>query len=129
MVAFHIREQATDIGMGMLLEFLPAEGLNKGGHKGGQTRQHLVEDLGSNLTFRQQLLLASSVSRFHPRAPSVHRLWLEFTEDTYRKRLSISQHRVDSRTIGMGPRLGQGPRLLNPPYSLRRIAQAPQGER
>jgi hypothetical protein len=71
--AFHIREQATDRGMGMLLEFLAAEGLNEGRHKGGQTRQHLVEELGGNLTFRQQLLLASGVSRFHPYAPSMHR--------------------------------------------------------
>jgi hypothetical protein len=74
--AFHIREQTTDRGMGMLIEFLAAEGLNKGRHKGGQTRQHLVEDRGGNLTFRQQLLLSSSVSRFHPHAPSVHRLWI-----------------------------------------------------
>jgi hypothetical protein len=51
--AVHIREQATEIGMGMLLEFLAAEGLNKGRHKGGQTRQHLVEDLGVHLTFCQ----------------------------------------------------------------------------
>ena len=73
--AFHSREQTTERGMGMLREFLAAAGLNTGRHKGGQTRQHLVEDRGGDLTFRQQLLLASGVSRFHPHAPSVHRLW------------------------------------------------------
>jgi hypothetical protein len=62
--------------MGMLLEFLAAEGLYEWRHKGSQTRQHLVEELGGNLTFCQQLLLASGVSRFHPYAPSVHRLGL-----------------------------------------------------
>src|SRR5262249_38900803 len=61
--------------MGMLIELLAAEGLNKGRHKGGQTRQHLAEDLGVHLTFRQQLLLSSGVSRFHLHAPSVPRLW------------------------------------------------------
>jgi hypothetical protein len=61
--------------MGLLIEFWAAEGRNEGRHQGGQTRQHLLEDRGGNLTFRQQLLLASGVSRFHPHAPSVHRLW------------------------------------------------------
>jgi hypothetical protein len=69
--------------MGMLLEFLAAESLNKGRHKGGQTRQHLVEDLGISLTFRQQLLLSSGVSRFHLHAPSVPRLWTENSRRTF----------------------------------------------
>jgi hypothetical protein len=60
--------------MGMLIEFWAAEGLNKGRHKGCQTQQHLLEDRGGNLTFRQQLLLSSGISRFHPHAPSVNRL-------------------------------------------------------
>jgi hypothetical protein len=53
--AFHIREQATDGGLGMLVGFLAAEGLNKRRHKGGQTRHHVVENLGGNLTFLQLL--------------------------------------------------------------------------
>jgi hypothetical protein len=52
--------------MGMLREFLAAAGLYEWRHKGGQTRQYVVAELGGNLTFRQQLLLASGVSRFHP---------------------------------------------------------------
>src|SRR5262245_25006479 len=85
--------------MGMLIEFLAAESLNKGLHKGGQARQHLVEALGGNLTFRQQLLLASGVSRFHTSCSFRASLMdIEFTEDTYIKRLSTSQHRLDSRS-------------------------------
>jgi hypothetical protein len=61
--------------MGMLIAFWAAAGRNKRRHAGGQTRQHLREDLGGNLTCRQPLLLASGLSRFHPHAPSVHRLW------------------------------------------------------
>jgi hypothetical protein len=57
----------------------------------------LVEDLGGNRTFRQQLLLSSGVSRFHTYAPSgmasARRI-----KDTHIKRHSTSQYRLDSRT-------------------------------
>ena len=48
--AFHIREQSTDRGMGMLVGLLATEGLDKGRHKGCQPRHHLVENLRGNLT-------------------------------------------------------------------------------
>src|SRR4029077_10720938 len=44
--AFHIRQQATHIGLGMRRGFLTAEGGDKGGHKGFQPGHHLVEDVG-----------------------------------------------------------------------------------
>jgi hypothetical protein len=36
--AFHVRQQTTDIGLRMLLGYLPLEGADKGFHKGVQTR-------------------------------------------------------------------------------------------
>src|SRR2546421_407863 len=49
--AFHVRQQATDIGAGMLMECLTAQGFDKGFHKGVQARQDLLEDRGGDLTF------------------------------------------------------------------------------
>jgi hypothetical protein len=54
----------------MLREGLPLQGLDKGGHKGGQTRHDLVEALGGDLTFLQQLVFANGISGFHASAPS-----------------------------------------------------------
>jgi len=42
--AFDIRQQATDTGFGMLIGSLIMEGLDKGLHKGGKTREDLLEN-------------------------------------------------------------------------------------
>ena len=63
--AFDIRQQATDIGFGMLLGGLTMEDVDKGLHKGVKTWNDLLENLRGNLTFVQQLVFAKGVSRFH----------------------------------------------------------------
>ena len=97
--AFQIREQAIDVGVSMLVGFLAAEGPDKRRHERLQAWHHLVENLGGNLAFRQQLLLSSGVFALPSDAPSGNRFMdVEFTEDTHRKRLSTSQDKLDSRT-------------------------------
>jgi hypothetical protein len=68
--AFHVRQQTTDRGVRMLLGSLPLEGADKGFHKGVQTRQDLIEDLGCDLAFFKQLVFANGVPGVHRSAPS-----------------------------------------------------------
>jgi hypothetical protein len=68
-LAFDVRQQATNRGVGMLRECLTAPGVDKGFHKGVQPRHPLVEDLGCNLTCCESLVLACGVSGFHGQAP------------------------------------------------------------
>ncbi len=63
--ALDIRQQATDIGFGVLIGYLTMEDFDKGLHKGVQAWDDLLENLRGNLTFIKQLGFAKGVSRFH----------------------------------------------------------------
>src|SRR5215510_3648881 len=63
--ALDIREQATDIGFGMLLVYLTMEDFDKGLHKGVQAWDDLLENRRGDLTCIKQWGFAKGVSRFH----------------------------------------------------------------
>jgi hypothetical protein len=63
--ALDIRQQATDIGFGVLTVYLTMEDFDKGLHKGVQAWEDLLENLRGDLTFLKQLGFAKGVSRFH----------------------------------------------------------------
>jgi hypothetical protein len=64
-LALDLREQATDIGVGMLLVSLTMEDVAKGLHKGGQAWEDLLENRRGDLTCIKQGGFAKGVSRFH----------------------------------------------------------------
>jgi hypothetical protein len=63
--AFDVRQQATDIGFGVLRGGLTLEDTHKGLHKGVEAWHDLLENFWGNLTFVQQLAFAQGVSGFH----------------------------------------------------------------
>jgi hypothetical protein len=63
--AVKVRQQATDIGFGVLIGDLPLEDCDKGLHKGVKTGNELLENLRRNLTFVKQLAFTNGVSRVH----------------------------------------------------------------
>src|ERR1700704_136631 len=63
--ALDIRQQATDIGFGMLTVYLTMEDVDKGLHKGVQAWDDLLENLRGDLAFIKQLGFAKGVSCFH----------------------------------------------------------------
>src|SRR6266705_1370627 len=69
-LAFDVREQASDIGLSMRPRGLPLQGVDKGCHKGAQAGHNLREDLRCALTFLKQLRFSNDVSGVHGSAPS-----------------------------------------------------------
>jgi hypothetical protein len=63
--AFDVRQEATDIGFGVLISCLTMEGFDKGLHKGVKTWDDLLENLRCHLTFVKQWGFANGVSRVH----------------------------------------------------------------
>jgi len=70
--ALDIREQATDIGFGMVLVSLTMADCDQGLHKGGQAWEDLRENRRGDLTCIQQWGFAKGVARF----PGKLLLWL-----------------------------------------------------
>ena len=81
--AFDVRQQATDIGFGVLIGDLTLEDVDKGLHKGVKTWNDLLENLRGNLTFVKQLAFCEWRISLPWQAPSVTDVFCQITEVTH----------------------------------------------